>query len=244
MAQKSDFEDIRKIRTRLDAVKDDALVNLSANAMASVKNILHISREDAKTAAYHTVAQKYENLDAALKRLNESMRFLGESQDDLKRDWEVLTAIDASRVRETLFALLISCESLDKNDVSKRVNSESQALDKMVRGMEKIKNNDPKSCEKFAKLSNEFELSLRNIDSIFGGTSYPVEFDGYSKFSSDLEDLGERIRRLNESLKFFEDEYTREDWKYFMEQDLERLKESLKTSYSSSMQLIDVVAQK
>lgn len=243
MAKRRDFENIRKIRTVLNSVKDDVLVNLSANAMASVKNILHVSRGDAKTAAYHTVAQKYENLDAVLQRLNESVRFLGESQGDLKRDWEVLTARDAGRVRGALFALLSCCESLDKDGVAKRVKSESQTLGKIMNEMEKIKNNAPKSCEAFAKLSNEFELSLKNLDSILGGISYPLEFDDYSKFSSDLEDLGERIRRLNESLNFFEDEHTKGDWKYLMELDWERLKESLKTSYSSSMQLIDVVAQ-
>lgn len=244
MAKRNDFEHIRQIRTRLNSVKDDALVNSSAKAMVSVKNVLHVSRGAAQTAAYHTVAQKYENLDAVLQRMNESMRFLGESRGDLKRDWEVLVGRDVGKVREALFALLSSCESLDKDGSAKRVMSESQNLGKIMDEMEKIKNNAPKSCEAFAKLSNEFELSLRNLDSVLGATSYPAEFDDYSKFSSDLEDLGEQIKRLNESLKFFEDEHTRGDWKHFMELDLNRVKESIKTSYSSSMQLVDVVAQK
>jgi predicted nuclease with TOPRIM domain len=92
------------------------------------------------------------------------------------------------------------------------------------------KNSDPKTCTTFAKHSIEFEQSLRNLDNILGGTECPAdESNAYSKFSSELEDLGERIRRLNESLGFFEDEYTKEDWKYFMRQDLERLKESIET---------------
>ncbi len=243
--EKKNFEDIRQMRTRLKTAKDNALVNLSAMAMTSIKNVLRLSKGSAQTAAYHIIAQKYENLDAALKRLNESMRFLGESQGVLKRDWEVFVAEDADRTRKALFALLSYCESLDKDDVAKRINSESQTLSKIKDDLEKIKNASAKSCEEFAKLSNEFELSLRTFDSILNSTEHSVsEFDAYSKFSSALEDLDERIRRLNESLKFFEDEYTREDWKCFMELDLKMLKKSIRTSYNSSMQLVNVVAQK
>lgn len=238
------FEDIRRMRKRLKGVKDADLVSLSARAVASVENILRISESAAQTAAYHTVAQKYENLDAALQRRNESMRFLDESQGAIKRDWEVLVATDVSGVKEALSALLSCCESLDRSDVVKRISSESQTLNEIVDEMEKIKSGDKKSCEVFAKLSNEFELSLKALDGVLGSTARPVsEFEEYSKFSSALEDLDERIGRLKESLKFFEDKSARGDWKYFMELDLKLLRESIKTSYSSSTQLIEAVTQ-
>lgn len=243
MIERRDFEAIREIRARSNTAKDEAIVNLSARAMTHVKNILRHSQGTDQTTAYHAIAQKYEKLDAALERLNESIQFLSESHGDLKGEWEASMAIDAGSAREALFALLSSCESLDKEDVSRRINSESQTLGKIVNGMEKIKNRDPMSCATFEKLSIEFEQSLMNLDNIFGGTTYPAdEFDAYSKFSGDLEDLGERIRRLKESLRFFEDEHTKEDWKYFMELDLKRLRESIKTSYDSSMWLVNAAA--
>ncbi len=234
---KRDFENIRKVRGRLNAVKDGALVNLSINSLPSVKNILRASDALAQTAAYHIVAQKYENLDATIQRLNESMQFSDESKGDLKRDWGALKAADADNLRGALFALLSSCESLDGGDIVKRVKSESENLGKIMDNVEKIKNNGP-----IAKLSNEFELSLRTLDSILGGTAYPAsESDAYSKFCGDLEDLGERVARLSESLRFLGDKGTRGDWKYFIGQDSERVKESMKTAYDSSMRLVDVV---
>lgn len=245
MAKNSYSDDVRRIQTTLSGVEDAALLSLSARAIACVEGLLQVSKSVDQTAAYHTVAQKLENLDAALQKLNESTRFLDESQGDIKNDWEVLASMDASKVRGALSTLISCCELLDRSDVTKRLASESQILSKIVADMEKIRKNDRGSCEAFAKLSNEFEQSLRNLDGILGSASRPVtDFEEYSKFSGALEDLIERIERLRESLKFVEDKHARRDWEYFMEIDLNLLKESIKTSYNSSMQLIDAVAQK
>lgn len=237
-----DFENIRQVRARLNAAKDSELASLSTIAMVSVENILQTSGGAARTAAYHTITQKYENLDAALKRMNESMRFLEESQGELKREWEDLWTMDAGKIREALFSLLTCCESLDISGAIKHIKSESLTIGKVVDRIKKIKGSDPKAGRSIAKLSCELEAALRTLDSILGGTLYPAtEFDAYSKFSDDLEDFGERSHRLNESLRFFEDIYTREDWKHFMEQDLEQLRGSLETVHDTSIRLADIV---
>ena len=242
MTKGSDFEGIREIRDLLTTAGDTALVTLSSKALAHVKDVLKLQEKTGKTVAYHNIAQKHEKLGASMERINESMQFLNESQGRIKRDWQALMAKDAENVRGALFALLSACESLDTKDVASRLNSEAGTLDKIINGFKKIKNSDPKSCVSFEKQVIEFEKSLRNLDNIIGGTEYPGKnFDTYSKFSRDLEDLGERIRRINESLHFSKDEYTRRDWEHFMERDLEGLRESIRTSHESSMTLINSV---
>lgn len=237
-----DFEKIRQVRARLNAAKDGELASLSTVVMISAENILQMSGGADRTAAYHIAIQKYENLDTALKRMNESMRFLEESQGELKREWEALWIIDAGKIRETLFSILTCCESLDRSGAIKGIKSESLTIDKIVGRIEKIKGGDPKAGRSIVKLSCELEASLRTLDSLLGGTLYPAtEFDAYSKFSDDLEDFGEQTLRLSESLRFFEDLYIREDWKHFMEQDLERLRGSLKTVHATSIRLADMV---
>lgn len=242
MMKGSDFEAIREIRDLLTTADDAALVTLSSKALVHVKSILKHHEKTSQTVAYHNIAQKHEKLGASMERINESIQFLSESQDRIKRDWQALMATDAENVREALFALLSACESLDTKDIASRLNSEAKTHDKIINGFKKIKNSDPKSRVSFEKQAVEFEKSLRNLDNIIGGTEYPGKnFDTYSKFSRDLEDLGERIRRLEESLHFSKDEYTRRDWEHFMGGDLERLRESIQTSHESSMTLIKSV---
>jgi hypothetical protein len=242
MAKGSDFEAIREIKARLSTTCDDAVAALSSKALSHVKNILKSHEKTGQTVAYHNIAQKHEKLDEAVERTNESMQFLNQSQGKLKQDWQAIVAGDAESTREALFALLSVCESLDTEDTALRANTESKTLAKIVNGLKKTKNSDPKSCATFAKGAIEFEKSLIILDSIIAGTEYPGEnFDIYSKFSHDLEDLGERNRRLGESLHFLKDEYSKVDWEHFMGRDLEKLKEVIQTSHESSMKLINSV---
>ncbi|MEE8402782.1 MAG: hypothetical protein V3R93_03430, partial [Candidatus Hydrothermarchaeaceae archaeon] len=148
------------------------------------------------------------------------------------------------RVREALFDLLSCCESLDKESVFTRAESESKNLDRVMKEIKKVEDSGHKTGIEIAKLSGELELSLRTLDSILGNNVYSAEeFDDYSKFSSELEDLGEKVKRLKESLQFSEDEYTREEWKHFMELDVKRIKDAIKTSHGSSMRLVGSIAQ-
>lgn len=239
MAERRDFKAVSEIRGLLNTANDDALVNLSSKALSHVKNILKLKEKTGQTAAYHNIAPKLEKLNTSMEKINESMQFLSESQGTIKNDWQVLKTSDAKRVREALFALLSSCEALDGEDIAGRIKKESQAIDKIKKRMDKIKNSDQKSAVSFEKQSLEFVQSLVNLDNIIGGTSYPAdEFEVYSKFSEGLENLVEQLRRLNESLRFFKDEHTKEDWEYFMKKDLERLKESIETSHISCEKFI------
>lgn len=242
MTERSDFEAIREIKARLSTAGDDAIATLSSKALVHVKDVLKLQEKTGKTVAYHNIAQKYEKLGASMERINESMQFLSESQGRLKPDWQAFMEADAENARGALFELLSACEALDSEDIAGRLNAESRILDKIINGLKKIKNSDPKSCATLAKQAIEFEKSLRNLDNIIGAAEYPGEnFDTYSKFSSGLEDLGERIRRMDESLHFSKDEHTKRDWEHFMERDLERLRESIRTSHESSMKLINSI---
>jgi hypothetical protein len=242
MTGRRDFEAISTVLEKLNTAGDDAITNLSSKALGHVNNILKLKKGSDKTAAFHAILQKHEKLDVAVERTNESMQFLNESQGTLKRDWQAIAIADAKHQREALFALLSACEALDDEDVAERVGSESKKLNKIMAGLKKIKNSDPKSCESFSKLSHEFEQSLQKIDSILGSRDASVdEFDIYSKFSSDLEDLGARNKTLNESLRFFQDEHTKDDWGQFMRNDLERLKESIETSHTSCEKFISLL---
>jgi DNA polymerase III delta prime subunit len=244
MSKRRDFKAAREIRTRLNTANDDALLKLSAKAMEHIKNILKADEKTGQTAAYHNIAQKYERLEDSIEKLNESIKFSSESRVTIKRDWQEARTSDAKDAREALFMLLSSCEALDNEDISGRVKSESKNIDKTVSELKKIKKTDKKSCEAVAKLSLKLERSLRNLDNIIGGTEHPGEnFDTYSKFSNDLEDLPERTRRLDESLKFFEDPHTKEDWKNFMDLDLERTRASIKAAHASSSVLIKVATR-
>jgi uncharacterized protein YdcH (DUF465 family) len=242
MAGRNDFEAIRKIQERLNTAGDDAIASLSSKALGHVKNILKLKKGSDHTAAFHTILQKHEKLDGAVKRMNESLQFLKESQRTMKRDWQALAAADAKHQREALFALLFACEALDDEYIVERTGSESKKLNKIMTGLRKIKNSDPKSCESFSKLLCEFEHSLQKIDSIIGSRAASLdEFDVYSKFSSDLGDLGVRIKTLNENLRFFQDEHTKDDWEQFLRKDLERLKESTETAHTSCEKFISVL---
>ncbi|MEE8401404.1 MAG: hypothetical protein V3R86_04565, partial [Candidatus Hydrothermarchaeaceae archaeon] len=129
MAKRRDFEGLGQLRAKLRSAKDTSLVSLSSKGMAAVKNVLAHSKSDKQTVAYHTAIQRYESLKTSLQNLNESIEFLGRAQGDLKREWETFVAIDAGRVREALFDLLSCCESLDKESVFTRAESESKNLD-------------------------------------------------------------------------------------------------------------------
>ncbi len=242
MAGRRDFEAIRKIRERLNTAGGDAITNLSSKALGHVNNILKLKKGSDRTAAFHAILQKHEKLEAAVERTKESMQFLNESQGAIKRDWQAIAAEDAKHQREALFALLSSVEALDGDDIANRINSESSKLNKILKNVKKIKNSDPKSCASFSKLSCEFEQSLQKIDSILGSRAPAVdEFEIYSTFSGDLEDLGARIKTLNESLRFFQDEHTKGDWGQFMRKDLERLRESIETSRTSCEKFISAI---
>ena len=127
MTKGSDFEAIREVRDLLSTAGDAALVTLSSKALVHVKSILKLQEKTGKTAAYHNIAQKHEKLGASMERINESMQFLSESQDRVKRDWQAHMATDAENAKEALFALLSACEALDNEDVARRIKSEAKA---------------------------------------------------------------------------------------------------------------------
>jgi hypothetical protein len=235
--------EIKRIRSK--AFKPSELVEVAKEVKAFAQTFL--TRPDVKhTSDQHLISQAIDRLDTSSKKLQESMKLLGEAKGGIKADWRYFFEDDYDEAKKDLLSLCGRLESFaypENRKYSAAIRSQVAELENLKRKKEALKHGDT-AWETLLDLSQRAFFILQSLDGL-SARSFPslANTEEYYDFSRSMVSLQEGIKKLRESTGFYgrARNELKHDWRVFVLEDSEELRKAFDEAFYSAVRVADRV---